>query len=149
MDKSHDSGPEHRIRVLVADDHSLVRRRLRLLLDSVPGIEVIAEAADLHGVIQHLHAHRPEVLVLDLGMPDAPAVETIERLRRRMPDTEIVVLTMEDVPAFGELALDAGAVGFVLKEYADVEPPAGRSGGSPRERSTSARTWLRTGPPPH
>lgn len=116
------------IRVVLADDHTAMRRSLRLLLDREDGVHVIAEAEDLTGVRRHVEEHVPTVLVLDLGMPNGSSIETIARLRELVPATEIVVLTMEDSPVFAQHALDAGAVGFVLKDYADSElGPAVRS----------------------
>jgi len=109
------------IRVVLGDDHVLVRRNLRLLLDGEEGVEVVAEAGDLATVVRHVHDRLPHVLVLDLGRPDGSSIEAIRRLREEVPGTEIVVLTTEDSPAFAQQALDAGAIGFVLKEFADVE----------------------------
>jgi two-component system response regulator NreC len=118
------SQPAAPIRVVLADDHALVRRSLRLLLDRDDGVDVVAEAADLTTVIRHVHGHVPQVLVLDLQMPNGSSVETIRRIRAEVPETEIVVLTMETSPLFAKQALDAGAIGFVLKDKADTELPA-------------------------
>lgn len=112
------------IRVVLADDHALVRRSLRLLLDGEDGLAVVAEAGDLSSVLRHVHGHVPNVLVLDLQMPGGSSIEAIRRLREQVPGTEIVVLTMEQSPAFAQRAIDAGAVGFVLKDRADTELPA-------------------------
>jgi two-component system, NarL family, response regulator NreC len=112
---------EAQIRVVLADDHAAVRRNLRLLLDAEEGIDVIAEAADISTVMRHVHAHVPHVLVLDLRMPNGSSIEAIRRLRAQVPGTEIVVLTMEESPAFAQQAIDAGAIGFVLKDRADAE----------------------------
>jgi len=111
------------IRVVLADDHALVRRSLRLLLDGEEGVDIVAEAADLPAVTRYVHGHAPHVLVLDLQMPGGSSLETIRRLRERVPGTEIVVLTMEQSPAFAQRALDTGAIGFVLKDRADTELP--------------------------
>jgi two-component system response regulator NreC len=118
-----DSGPspDHPIRVVLADDHALMRRSLRLLLDREEGVEVVAEADDLTTVMRHVHERQPHVLVLDLGMPGGSSIEAIRRLREEVTSTEVVVLTMEDSPTFAKQALDAGAIGFVLKDFADVE----------------------------
>lgn len=112
------------IRVVLADDHDLVRRSLRLLLQGEDDVEVVAEACDIASVLRHVHGHAPHVLVFDLQMPGGSSIEAIRRLRERVPETEIVVLTMEQSPAFAQRALDAGAVGFVLKDRADTELPA-------------------------
>jgi two-component system response regulator NreC len=109
------------IRVVLADDHRLVRRTLRLLLDGEQGVKVVAEASDLPDVIRHVQGQLPHVLVLDLQMPGGSSIEAIRSLRREVPETAIVVLTMEQSPAFAQRALDAGAVGFVLKDRADTE----------------------------
>jgi two-component system response regulator NreC len=114
---------ERSIRVILADDHLLMRRGLRLLLDGEDGVEVIAEAVDLASVVRLVHSHRPHVLVLDLSMPDGSSIETIGKLRERVPATQIVVLTMDDSPVFAQRSLAAGALGFVLKDLADSELP--------------------------
>jgi two-component system response regulator NreC len=123
-DHARSTRPAFPIQVVLADDHEMVRRNLRLLLDREEGVEVIAEAADLSTVARHVHGHVPHVLVLDLEMPNGSSIETIRRLRDQVPETEIVVLTMEASPLFAQQALDAGAVGFVLKDKADSELPA-------------------------
>jgi two-component system response regulator NreC len=109
------------IRVVLADDHAAVRRNLRLLLDREEDLEVIAEATDLSMATRHVRGHLPHVLVLDLRLPNGSAIETLRRLREQVPETEIVVLTMEQSPVFAKQALDAGALGFVLKDRADTE----------------------------
>jgi two-component system response regulator NreC len=107
--------------VVLADDHSVVRRTLRRLLDTEEDVDVVAEAADLPTATRHVHAHVPHVLVLDLQMPNGSSLDMISRLRAQVPGTEIVVVTMETSPLFAQRAIDAGAVGFVLKERADCE----------------------------
>ncbi len=102
-----------------------MRRSLRLLLDREEHIDVIAEAADLSSALCDVHRHKPHVLVLDLGLfnSDGSSVEAIGPLRERTPETQTVVLTMEDDPAFARRAFAAGALGFVLKELADGDLP--------------------------
>lgn len=109
------------IRVLLADDHAVMRRALRLLLDAEEGMEVIAEANDLAAVARHVHAHEPHVLVLDLSMPDGSSIEAISSLREQATDTQIVVMTMNENPVFAQRAFAAGALGFVAKDLADGE----------------------------
>jgi two-component system, NarL family, response regulator NreC len=116
-----DSPGLHPIRVVLADDHAMVRRTMRLLLDHERDINVRGEASDLAAAISHVHEHAPQVLVLDLRLPNGSTIETIRRLRAEMPRTEIVVLTMEESPQFAQRALGAGAIGFVLKDRADSE----------------------------
>jgi two-component system, NarL family, response regulator NreC len=131
------------IRVVLADDHSLMRRGLRLLLDGEEGVEVIAEAVDLASVVRLVHSHRPHVLVLDLSMPDGSSTETIGRLRERVSDTQIVVLTMDDSPVFAQRALAAGALGFVLKDCADSELPQAVRAAAQGEEYISPRVAAR------
>src|SRR6185436_11667956 len=107
--------------VVIADDHTVVRQGLRLLIDNEDGLQVIAEAGTVPDAERLARAHRPSVLVLDLNMPGGSSLEAIPRLREETPDTAIVVLTMQDDPAFARQALQAGAKGFVLKEAADEE----------------------------
>ena len=109
------------IRIVLADDHQVVRSGLRLLLDAEDGMEVVAEASDVDGARRYVRGHHPSVLVLDLNMPGGSSLEAIPEIRRESPDTQIVVLTMQQEPAFAREALGAGALGYVLKEAADEE----------------------------
>jgi two-component system response regulator NreC len=135
--------PKQSIRVVLADDHALMRRGLRLLLDSEEGVDVIAEACDLKAVMRHVHGHLPHVLVLDLSMPNGSSIEAIRGLREDVPGTEIVVLTMEDSPAFAEQALSAGAIGFVLKDFAETELAQAVRSAARGERYLSPRVTAR------
>ncbi len=110
-----------RVQVVLADDHAMVRRNLRLLLEREEEVEVISVASELSGVVRQVHGCLPRVLVLDLQLPNGSSIETIRRLREQVPGTEIVVMTMEESPLFAQHAIDAGAVGFVLKDKADSE----------------------------
>jgi len=109
------------IRVVLADDHDLVRRSLRLLLESEGDVDVVAEASDLFSATRHVGGHLPDVLLLDLGMQNDSRIDLIRRLRAQVPQTQIVVISMEDSPVFAAHALRAGAVGYVLKENAVSE----------------------------
>jgi two-component system, NarL family, response regulator NreC len=109
------------IRIVIADDHAVVRRGLRLLLDSEDGFHVVAEAGDVDSARRYVRGHHPSVLVLDLNMPGGSTLEAIPQLRVEAPATQIVVLTMQEEPAFARQALSAGALGYVLKEAADSE----------------------------
>jgi two-component system, NarL family, response regulator NreC len=109
------------VRVVLADDHTLMRRSLRLVLDGEEGVQVIAEAEDMAAAVRNVHDHKPHVLVLDLRMTGGASIETIGKLRKRAPDTQVVVLTMDDNPALAQHALATGALGFVLKDRADSE----------------------------
>jgi two-component system, NarL family, response regulator NreC len=109
------------IRIVLADDHVVVRKGLRLLLDAEPDLEVVAEAGDIESARRYVHGHHPGVLVLDLNMPGGSSLEAIPLIREESPQTQIVVLTMQQEPAFAREALGAGALGYVLKEAADDE----------------------------
>ena len=107
--------------VVIADDHAVVRKGLRLLIDAEPGLRVVAEAGTIADALRMARAHRPGVLVLDLNMPEGSSLESIPTIREQAPMTAIVVLTMQNDPAFARQALQTGAAGFVLKEAADDE----------------------------
>jgi two-component system response regulator NreC len=109
------------IRIVLADDHAVVRRGLRLLLDGEADFEVVAEAGDIDAARRYTHGHRPAVLVLDLNMPGGSSLEAIPVIRAQTPETQIVVLTMQDEPEYAREALAGGAIGYVLKEAADAE----------------------------
>jgi two-component system, NarL family, response regulator NreC len=113
--------PSTTVRIVLADDHAVVRSGLRMLLDSEADFEVVAEAGDVEAARRYVRGHHPAVLVLDLNMPGGSSLEAIPALREESPDTQIVVLTMQEEPAFARHALGNGALGYVLKEAADDE----------------------------
>jgi two-component system response regulator NreC len=108
-------------RVVIADDHAVVRTGLKMVLDAEEGIEVVAEAGDVEAALRAVRAYHPDVLVLDLNMPGEPSLQAIPRFIEHAPETAIVVLTMQQDPAFAREALRSGARGYVLKEAADAE----------------------------
>ncbi len=110
------------IRIVIADDHRVVRTGLGLLLEAEDGIEVVAEAGDVDGTLRAVLGHKPDVLVLDLNMPGTQtSLEALPVVRERSAHTATVVLTMQEDPEYARHALRAGALGYVLKEAADVE----------------------------
>ncbi len=109
------------VTVVIADDHVVVRRGLRMLVDAEPGLRVVAEAGTVPDALRMVRAHRPDVIVLDLNMPGGSSLEAIPTMREETPMTAIVVLTMQNDPSFARQALQSGALGFVLKEAADDE----------------------------
>jgi two-component system response regulator NreC len=109
------------IRIVLADDHPVVRRGLRMLLDDEDDFEVVAEAGDVASARRYVSGHHPRVLVLDLNMPGGSTLKAIPAIRADFPDTHIVVLTMQPEPAYAREALSAGAIGYVLKQAADRE----------------------------
>lgn len=106
---------------MIADDHSIVRRGLRQVLDAEEDFEVVAEAVDLAGARRYVRGHHPDVLVLDLNLPEGLSLGAIPEIRQECPETQIVVLTMQDEPAYARQALSHGALGYVLKEAAESE----------------------------
>jgi two-component system response regulator NreC len=117
---SDTSGPQP-VTIVLADDHTVVRSGLRMLLEAESDLEVIAETAEVEQTERSVLGHRPHVLVLDLNMAETSSLPSIPRIRERSPDTAIVVLTMQNDPAFAREAMRAGALGYVLKESAGTE----------------------------
>lgn len=109
------------IRIVIADDHAVVRRGLRQVLGAEPGFAVVAEAGNLGDARRYVRGHNPHVLVLDLNMPEGSNLEHIPDVRAEFPGTQIVVLTMQNEPSYARRALSAGALGYVLKEAAEEE----------------------------
>jgi len=109
------------ITIVLADDHPVVRSGLRMLLEAEQDIEVIAEAGDVDATRRSVLGHKPTVLVLDLNMPGGSSLEAIPVMADSSPDTAVVVLTMQEDPAFAREALRAGARGYVLKQSAGTE----------------------------
>jgi two-component system, NarL family, response regulator NreC len=107
--------------IVLADDHTVVRSALRMLLEAEPGFEVVAEAGDADAAVRFVRGHKPTVLILDLNMPGRSSLDAVPDIREASPETEIVVLTMQNEPAFARRALQAGVRGYVLKEAADAE----------------------------
>jgi two-component system response regulator NreC len=109
------------IRVLLADDHTIVREGVRLCLEAMGDIEVVAEAEDGQMAVQMANQLRPDVAVVDLTMPRLNGVEAIRQIRRDLPETEVVVLSVHDSEPYVVQALRAGAAGYVLKRNAATE----------------------------
>jgi DNA-binding NarL/FixJ family response regulator len=109
------------IRVLLADDHTIVRQGVRLCLEAMGDIEVVAEAEDGQLAVQLATQLRPDVAVVDLTMPRLNGVEAIRQIRRDLPATEVVVLSVHDSEPYVVQALRAGAAGYVLKRNAATE----------------------------
>jgi two-component system, NarL family, response regulator NreC len=109
------------VKIVVADDHAVMRDGLRMLLDGQDGFNVVAEAADVETTVRMVRAHRPQVLVLDINMGGTVSLPSIPEMLEAVPDTRIVVLTMQGDPEFAEAALQAGAAGYVVKESASEE----------------------------
>jgi two-component system response regulator NreC len=110
-----------RVRIVLADDHAVVRSALRMLLDAEPEFEVVAEAGESDEAARKVRGHHPHVLVLDLNMPGGSGLAVLPKIRKESPETQIVVLTMQGETAFAREAMQAGALGYVLKEAAEAE----------------------------
>jgi two-component system, NarL family, response regulator NreC len=145
-----DSSSRSAIRVVIADDHAVVRRGLRQLLEAEGGFEIVAEAGDIAGARRYVRGHRPDVLVLDLNMPEGSSLDAVPDIRAEAPDTKIVVLTMQDEPAYARQALSAGVLGYVLKDAADAELVEAVRRAAAGERNLNPRLGARLAatPPP-
>jgi two-component system response regulator NreC len=109
------------IRVLIVDDHAVVRTGLRLLLESVEDIEVVGEAGTANDAIVEARSSQPDVILMDVVMPGASGIDATPQLLREEPDAKVLILSMEDDPSYVRQAFAAGAAGYVLKEAADAE----------------------------
>ncbi len=107
------------IRILLADDHTVIRKGLRLLLDSQPGFQVIAEAADGRQTVALAEVHQPDVIVLDVAMPTLNGIEAARQISARQPQTAIVFLSMHSDEGYVLKALKAGAKAYLLKDSAE------------------------------
>lgn len=106
---------------MIADDHSVLRVGLRMLLEAEPDIEVVGEAGDGEEALLLAEEHSPDVLLLDLTMPGKGGLEALAEASVRCPDTRVLVLTMHDDTSYLREALASGAAGYVLKRAADIE----------------------------
>jgi two-component system response regulator NreC len=109
------------IRVLIADDHSIVRAGLRALLGSEPSMELVGEAAGGYEAIELIEKTAPDVLVLDVSMPDLDGVAVTKKIKPRFPDLRILILTLHEDEALLKEAIKAGASGYILKRAAEAE----------------------------
>ncbi len=109
------------IRLLIVDDHAVLRAGLRMLLDVQPDMTVVAEADTGEDAVAQARQQRPDVILLDLSMPGMGGLEAIRRLREVDPSMRILVLTMHDDEGYLRRALEAGSAGYVLKRAADAE----------------------------
>ncbi|MEU3986010.1 response regulator transcription factor [Streptomyces sp. NPDC026672] len=115
---THPSAPSP-TRILLADDHALVRRGVRLILEGEPDLEVVAEADNGAEAVALAHAHHPDLAVLDIAMPRLTGLQAARELARDEPGTRVLILTMYDNEQFFFEALASGASGYVLKSVAD------------------------------
>ncbi|HET7128878.1 MAG TPA: response regulator transcription factor [Gaiellaceae bacterium] len=109
------------IRVVVVDDHAVVRSGLKLLLAAEPDLEVVGEAGTAREAVFEVRAQKPDVLLLDVVMPGESGIDALPKLLHESPGTRVLVLSMQDDPNYVREAFAAGASGYVLKEAADAE----------------------------
>jgi DNA-binding NarL/FixJ family response regulator len=109
------------VRLLIADDHGVVRGGLRLLLDRQPDMEVVAEAADGAEALAEALAHQPDLAILDVAMPRLTGLQATREIRAAAPDVRVLILSMHDDERYLFEALKAGASGYVLKQKADQD----------------------------
>jgi two-component system, NarL family, response regulator NreC len=109
------------IRVLVVDDHAVVRAGLRRVLDAEADIETVGEAANADRAVFEAIEHKPDVVLMDVMMPGKSGIEGMPALMQAVPVTKVLILSMQDDPRYVQEAFDAGASGYVLKEAADTE----------------------------
>ena len=105
--------------ILIADDHAVVRAGLRTLLESRPRWQVCAEAADGRDAVEKAAKHKPQIAILDIGMPLLNGVEATRQIRKASPATEILILTMHESDDLVQQVVEAGARGYILKDEAD------------------------------
>ena len=109
------------IRVMLADDHTLVRAGIRALLEKLPGVEVVGEAGDGREVLKLVKLHRPNVVLMDIAMPGLNGLEAAARLAKEFPDVRVIILSMHDNEEYVWRALTAGVAGYLLKKAATTE----------------------------
>jgi two-component system response regulator NreC len=109
------------IRVLIVDDHPVVRAGLRRVLESEPDIEVVGEAGDARNAVFQTREAKPDVILMDVVMPGKTGIEAIPDVLHDAPETKILILSMQDDPHYVREAFDAGASGYLLKEAADTD----------------------------
>jgi len=109
------------VRVALCDDHAVVRRGLQLILEAEPDLTVVGVAGGMTEAVLLAEATKPDVFVMDLGLPDGSAIDATAELRRVSPATQVLILTVHDDVAYLRSAFAAGAAGYVVKEAADTE----------------------------
>jgi DNA-binding NarL/FixJ family response regulator len=136
------------IRVLIADDHGIVRSGLRMLIDRQRDMSVVAEASDGVDALQLTQAERPDVAVLDVSMPRMTGLQAAREIRAHSPDTRVLLLSMHDDERYFFEGLEAGAAGYVLKRAADTDlidalrtVAAGRTFLSDEAQATLMHAW--------
>jgi two-component system, NarL family, response regulator NreC len=107
------------IRILLADDHNVMRGGLRVLLERQPGFKVVGEASDGRQAVEQAEATKPDIIVLDIAMPNLSGIEAAQRISTLLPHTRIIILSMHSDESYVLRALKAGAKGYLLKDSAE------------------------------
>ena len=115
------NNPVKPVRVMLADDHTLVRAGIRALLERLPGVEVVGEAGDGREVLKLVGTQRPDVVLMDIAMPGLNGLEAAARLAKDFPDVRVIILSMHHNEEYVWRALKAGAAGYLLKKAATAE----------------------------
>jgi DNA-binding NarL/FixJ family response regulator len=113
--------PDHQISVLLVDDHSLVRRGFRRMLEDEPDIRVVGEASDGEEAVKLARSLKPEVIVMDCALPGMNGLQATRKILQSLPQTLILMLSMHTEETWVRQAVDAGARGYVLKNAMDLE----------------------------
>lgn len=111
----------NKLRIILADDHALVRAGIRVLIESLPDIEVAGEAGNGRETLELIEKTHPDIAVLDLAMPEMNGLEVTEQVARRFPDVKVIILSMHRSPEFVMYALRAGVDGYIVKDAATSE----------------------------
>ena len=134
------------MRILIADDHGIVRSGVKLLLDRQPDIEVVAEAEDGVEALEQAVRLKPDVAVLDVSMPRMTGLQATHEIKQQSPDTQVLILSMHDDERYLFEALRAGAAGYVLKRAADqdlVDAVRAAGRGEPFLTASAQQTLIR------
>jgi DNA-binding NarL/FixJ family response regulator len=113
--------PVKEIRILLADDHNVMRAGLKLLLDSQPGFRVVSEASDGNQAVEQALATKPDIVVLDIAMPNLSGIEAAQRISAQLPQTSMIILSMHSDEGYVLRALKSGARGYLLKDSAESD----------------------------
>jgi len=113
--------PVKPIRLILADDHTLVRAGIRALLEKLPGVDVVGEAGDGREVLNLVKLHRPDVVLMDITMPGLNGLEAAARIAKEFPEVRVIILSMHNNEEYYWRALKAGAAGYLLKKAATAE----------------------------
>jgi len=119
--KGANAQPPERIRVLIADDHAILRGGLKALLQSAPDMEVVGEAATGEEALRLVHELRPHVVLMDISMPDMTGLEATEVIKRMYPEIKVIALTVHEHETYLRRMLQVGADGYVVKRAAADE----------------------------